>query len=55
MPRVDDRKSRLAFEERQLQEERTEPLPYLFPFIGASGQDPHRSRPWAPRIFSQLK
>ena len=37
MPRVDDRKSRFAFEERQLQEERTELLPYFFRFAGASG------------------
>ena len=35
MPRVDDRKSRLAFEERQLREERTEHLPYFFRFLPA--------------------
>ena len=45
MPRVDDRKSRLAFEEGQLREERKEHIPYFFRFTGASGQNPHRSRP----------
>ena len=51
MPRVDDRKSRFAFEEGQLQEERTEHLPYFFRFVGASGQDPHPGRPWAAQFF----